>query len=106
MNQIKNEASIFKDNLQENPEGSYNYAGIAITVDREVIVINRQVYGLLDYLGDIGGLIEILSQIITLLFSPFWSYNFQRLILMKVFKAKNVSVRFGNTKYCNSFIFC
>ena len=46
----------------------YSFASINMIIEPEVIVINRQAYGLLDYLGDIGGLIDALRYIIYLIF--------------------------------------
>ena len=75
-NFIKNFASGWTADLQKNPDGNYKFGGIGFLVDREVIVLNRQAYDLLDYLGDIGGLIDALRYIVALVFSPLWNFNF------------------------------
>ena len=38
----------------------YKYASVEINLHKELRVINRQTYGLLDWLGDCGGLLDAL----------------------------------------------
>ena len=50
--------------------------------------INRSTYSILDYLGDIGGFVEILSIIGTLLLSSLTVYNLNENILHHLFDLK------------------
>ena len=46
----------------------------------------RAVYSVLDYVGDVGGLLDGLKLIASALIAPFSSYNFITLLLEKLFK--------------------
>lgn len=48
----------------------------------------RQSYGLLDLFGDIGGIIDALYYFSAALFYPYWSFNYRRFILTKLFKTR------------------
>ena len=50
-------------------------------------MIIRQAYGLLDYFGDIGGLIDGLYYLISMLVSPFWKFSVSSHMLSKLFRA-------------------
>ena len=50
-------------------------------------MIIRQAYGLLDYFGDIGGLIDGLFYIISFAVSPFLKFSFSSHMLTKIFRA-------------------
>ena len=44
----------------EDPGSQYKYTSLEITVNPDLKVLNRQTYGLLDFLGDCGGLLDAL----------------------------------------------
>ena len=46
----------------------------------------RAVYSVLDYVGDVGGLLDGLKLIASTLIAPFSSYSFITLLLEKLFK--------------------
>ena len=56
-------------------------------------MINRQTYGILDFLGDIGGLIDAMKYIVAFLLSPYWNFKYASFMLTKVFRVES-SVRF------------
>ena len=58
-----------------------------LQINRNKQVIIRQTYGLLDYVGDVGGLIDGLYYLITFLLFPFWKFNYQSHMLTKLFRA-------------------
>ena len=55
-------------------------------MDMNKQIIIRQTYGVLDYFGDIGGLIDGLYYLIAFICSPFWKYNYASHMLTKLFK--------------------
>ena len=59
-----------------------------LVVDRDKQITIRQTYGLLDYLGDIGGLIDALYYLIRLVLAPFWQFIFSSHLLTRLFKDK------------------
>ena len=48
----------------------------------------RSVYNVLDYVGDVGGLLDGLKLIASTLIAPFSSYNFVTLLLTKLFRVQ------------------
>ena len=46
---------------------------------------SRSVYSLLDYLGDVGGLLDGLKLIASSLIAPFSGYSYITLLLMRLF---------------------
>ena len=46
----------------------------------------RQSYALLDYVGDVGGLIDGLNYLFAFLFAPFWKFKFSTQMLTSLFR--------------------
>ena len=63
--------SSWIDDLSVNPNGKYKFGSVSIRVKPHTIMITRQSYGLLDWLGDIGGLIDALSYLFSIILMPF-----------------------------------
>ena len=57
------------------PDGYYaNYiAEIELTFDEQVAIHERQAYGILDILGDLGGVLEIIMGVFGILIFPYTS---------------------------------
>ena len=49
----------------------------------------RQTYGLLDFLGDLGGLYGLLTSIAGVLLTPFISFTLQSSIMSSIFRIRN-----------------
>ena len=79
--------SSWSDDLKKNPDGQYKFGSMSVQLNREQTMIIRQAYGLLDYFGDIGGLIDGLYYLISLIVSPFWKFSVSSYIMTKMFKA-------------------
>ena len=47
---------------------------------------SRETYGFLDYLGDLGGLIDILLMLAKFIVGPFASYRLQAALLSTLFR--------------------
>ena len=78
--------SSWRDNLEKDPDGQYKFGSMSLQLNREQTMIIRQAYGLLDYFGDIGGLIDGLYYLISMLFSPFWKFSISSHMLSKLFR--------------------
>ena len=50
-------------------------------------MIIRQTYGLLDYIGDIGGLIDALYYLVACILTPFLHFNYASAMLTRLFRA-------------------
>ena len=55
-------------------------------MDFDAVIINRQTYSLLDWLGDIGGLQGTLATICYYLVTPFSTFALQRFLLTSFFQ--------------------
>ena len=78
--------SSWTDDLQKDPDGWYKFGSMSLQLSREQTMIIRQAYGLLDYFGDIGGLIDGLYYLISMIVSPFWKFSLASHMLSKLFR--------------------
>ena len=76
------------DNLIDNPDGAYKFGAIILAVNNKMEIINRQTYGLLDWLGDIGGLYDALYLLIKLVLFPFLHFKYSSFLMTGLFRAK------------------
>ena len=76
------------DDLSENPDGKYKYGSIYIEIDPYLQMFNRQQYGLLDWLGDIGGLIEAFQYLTQFVLKPFLKFSYASFIVSNFFRLK------------------
>ena len=92
------QTSIWRDNLTINPKGRYMYGSVLIDIDEKVQIINRQSYSILDFLGDIGGLIDALKYIIALVLQPYWNFKYSSFLLVNVFRRPKKETKLGEFK--------
>ena len=59
------------DDLIEKPDGEYKMGSIEIIAKNSKLIINRQTYGILDWLGDIGGLNDALTLIVKIFIASY-----------------------------------
>ena len=81
--------SSWMDDLSEKPKGKYKFGSMHLIVDQNKQMTIRQTYGLLDYIGDIGGLIDALYYMIIFLLSPLWKFKFSSKLLIGLFRVKS-----------------
>ena len=58
----------------ENPRAKYKFCSFNLSLVEDLQKISRQTYSFLDWLGDCGGLVDMLVLIGRLLISPFAAY--------------------------------
>ena len=63
---------------ESNPYGLYTYYAIDVTMNLDVTMHNRKTYSLLDWLGDVGGLLDGLYLLV-----EFFIASYQTLTLNK-----------------------
>ena len=80
--------SAFNDDLAENPNGLRKFTSAMITIDPIKQVTVRQTYGLLDYFGDIGGLIDFLYYLVAFALHPLWQFFYSSHMLTSLFRVK------------------
>lgn len=71
---------------EANPFARYKFMSVSFELSKDLRQINRQTYSFLDWLGDVGGLLEALFAIGDLFIGPFASF---------ALKAKIVSMMVG-----------
>ena len=59
---------------EKKPTRKYKFNSIELKASRDLIQHNRQTYGILDWLGDCGGLMDALSMIGELITAPFSAF--------------------------------
>ena len=63
--------SSWNEDLIKNPGGRYKFNSMELNFSQDLILIQRQTYSILDWLGDIGGLNDALLAIIKLILTPY-----------------------------------
>lgn len=58
-------------------------------MDPSIEITNRTTYSLLDWLGDVGGLVDALSYLIKFCLGPYLSHSYATLLLGKFFRAES-----------------
>ena len=58
--QKRPQVSSWRDDLSEKPDGRYKFISAEVNFNMDLSAYNRQTYSLLDWLGDIGGLMDAL----------------------------------------------
>lgn len=70
---------------KENPYTRYKFTSFEISISADRVVVNRQTYSLLDWLGDLGGLFEALSIMSQWLIAPVASFALKATLLSNFF---------------------
>ena len=70
----------------EDPGRKYKFIGLDFTFSKDLIEINRQTYSLLDWMGDIGGLIDGLFLLADLFMAPLSKLALQGFIMTSLFR--------------------
>ena len=65
----------------ENPDGFYKFASVWIEFSQDLSMIERETYGVLEWLGDIGGLTDALIGIGKVFITPFSAFVLNSKIL-------------------------
>ena len=71
---------------RENPDGLFKYGSIEVNMSQDLSIWNRQTYSLLDYIGDLGGLLDGLKSLCAIIIAPFSTFSLQSLLLTTIFR--------------------
>ena len=90
---------------KENPSRRYKFTSYEINLSADKKVINRETYSLLDWLGDVGGLIDALRYLCKFIIGPVTSFSLQATLLSKLFRQRpsDVLKRLNSVKINKSF---
>ena len=80
------ESSAWIDHPSKNATGLYKFVGIEVNLNQQKLIMTRQTYDFLTYLGDIGGLTDALHLLGKFLISPFSSFSLQSVLLGSLFR--------------------
>lgn len=71
---------------EDNPSALYKYTGIEINMSQDTKLYNRETYGTLDYLGDLGGLNDALYVIFSTSIGPISRFALNSALLASLFR--------------------
>ena len=66
---------------KENPSELYKYMSAEFNMSTDRLNWNRQTYSILDWLGDLGGLLDMLIAIASYIVAPMVSYRLETTLL-------------------------
>ena len=69
-----------------NATGLYKFTSVEVNLEQRKQTINRETYDLLQWLGDLGGLMDALYYILLLILRPFTSFRLSGLLLSSLFR--------------------
>ena len=78
--------SSWFENLAEKPDGLYKFTGMAVNVSMDLRAINRETYDTLQWLGDIGGLVDALIIIAQMALAPYVTFHLKSYLMRHVFR--------------------
>ena len=73
----------------EDPYSRYKFTSIEINFSPDREYVTRQTYGILDWFGDLGGLLDILYLLGAVLIYPVENFNLHSLLLSKMFRFRS-----------------
>ena len=83
------EPSIYnKYPTETNPHNRYKFTGIDITASSDQTIIARETYSGLDYLGDLGGLVDAFIILGNIFISPVAGFALNARLLSSIFKSQ------------------
>ena len=71
---------------KEDPSRRYKFTSLEINMSLDKLVINRETYSLLDWLGDLGGLFDALKLIAQVIIYPVSSFSLSATLMSKLFR--------------------
>ena len=73
---------------KEDPSKKYKFTSLEINLSPDKLVVNRETYSMLDWLGDLGGLFDALRLLCTLGIFPVSSFSLQATLMSKLFRQR------------------
>ena len=71
---------------EEDPLSRYKFTSVEINFSPDMITINRDTYSLLDWLGDLGGLLDALYIIASIFIFPIARFSLHARLLSTLFR--------------------
>ena len=73
---------------KEDPSRRYKFTSLEVNMSLDKLVVNRESYSLLDWLGDLGGLFDALRIICLVLIYPVSTFSLQSTLMSKLFRQR------------------
>jgi hypothetical protein len=73
---------------EENPSRRYKFISLDLVVGSDKLIINRETYALLDWLGDLGGLFDALFLLCGAFAGPVANFRMRATLFSKFFRFK------------------
>ena len=70
----------------ENPSTRYKFSSLEVNFSQDLTIVNRQTYMLLDWLGDLGGLLDALYIMFWLIATPSSTFALQSSLMSSLFR--------------------
>ncbi len=69
----------------ENPTAKYKFTSLSLYVSADMEVTERDTYSLLEWLGDVGGLIDAMRYLGYIMITPITAFNMKIDLLTQIF---------------------
>lgn len=79
-------ASAWNTHPTTRANGLYKFFSVELNLHQQKRIITRQTYDLLQFLGDVGGLVDCLWIIGKFILIPYTSYSLKQLLLLSLFR--------------------
>ena len=73
---------------KEEPSRRYKFTSLEVNLSLDKLVVNRETYSLLDWLGDLGGLFDALRLICALAISPISGFTLKATLMATLFRQR------------------
>jgi len=80
----------------EHPGGLYKFVSLELNFNKQKLVVNRETYGILEWLGDIGGLTDALILLGQFFLMPFNKFNLSSFLLTNLFRYQPSAIHASN----------
>ena len=73
---------------KEDPFKKYKFTSLEVNLSLDKLVVNRETYSLLDWLGDLGGLFDAIRFMCRFIIYPVSSFNLSATLMSKLFRQR------------------
>ena len=80
--------SEWSDDLIANPRGRFKFVGLEIDASLDLNITSRSTYSFLDWLGDVGGLMDALFFFCQIILLPYTTYRQKSFLMARIFHFK------------------
>ena len=72
---------------EENPTAKFKFTSVLFSLNKDVLYTSRSTYSFLDWLGDIGGLVDALFLIGEIFMGPLATYTLQSKLVASIVRS-------------------